>query len=90
MAVGARPTSSGSVKCARYGLSLRTEFVVMFNPFQQRESSATIMAPPISYQQSSPPKTQKVIDFDCRGLEFIEFKPEVCNLSYVCIRLALT
>ncbi|KFY71091.1 hypothetical protein V499_08702 [Pseudogymnoascus sp. VKM F-103] len=42
----------------------------------KRESSATIMAPPISYQQESPPKAQKVIDFDCRGLEFIDFKPE--------------
>lgn len=25
----------------------------------------------------SPPTRQKVIEFDCRGLEFTEFKPEV-------------
>jgi hypothetical protein len=36
------------------------------------------MAPPKAYEISSPPKAQKVIDFDCRGLEFIDFKPEVC------------
>ncbi|KFX95538.1 hypothetical protein V490_03798, partial [Pseudogymnoascus sp. VKM F-3557] len=42
----------------------------------KRESSATIMAPPKAYEISSPPKAQKVIDFDCRGLEFIDFKPE--------------
>ena len=62
----------------------------MFNPFEQRESSATIMAPPISYQQSSPPKAQKVIDFDCRGLEFIDFKPEVRLISYACMCATLT
>ena len=43
----------------------------------QRESSATIKAPPISYKQASPPTRQKIIEFDCRGLEFTEFKPEV-------------
>ena len=43
----------------------------------QRESSATIKAPPIAYQQASPPTRQKVIEFDCRGLEFTEFKSEV-------------
>lgn len=44
---------------------------------QQRESSATIKEPPISYKQGDPPTRQKVIEFDCRGLEFTEFKPEV-------------
>jgi hypothetical protein len=47
----------------------------------QRESSATIKAPPIPYQQASPPTRQKIIEFDCRGLEFTEFKPEVSILS---------
>ncbi|KAG4421799.1 hypothetical protein IFR04_005049 [Cadophora malorum] len=42
----------------------------------KRESSATIKEPPISYKQGSPPTRQKVIEFDCRGLEFTEFKPE--------------
>ncbi|CZT51271.1 probable DUF866 domain protein [Rhynchosporium secalis] len=41
-----------------------------------RESSATIKEPPVSYKQGSPPTRQKVIEFDCRGLEFVEFKPE--------------
>jgi hypothetical protein len=41
------------------------------------------MAPPIAYQQASPPTRQKVIDFDCRGLEFTEFKPEVNALTTV-------
>lgn len=43
----------------------------------QRESSATIKAPPIPYNQGSPPTRQKILEFDCRGLEFTEFKPEV-------------
>jgi hypothetical protein len=43
----------------------------------QRESSATITGPPAPYQQASPPTTQKIIEFDCRGCEFVEFKPEV-------------
>ncbi|RDL37328.1 putative DUF866-containing protein [Venustampulla echinocandica] len=42
----------------------------------KRESSATIKAAPIAYQQTSPPTRQKIIEFDCRGLEFTEFKPE--------------
>ncbi|TVY49688.1 UPF0587 protein [Lachnellula occidentalis] len=42
----------------------------------KRESSATIKIPPIPYQQKSPPTRQKIIEFDCRGLEFTEFKPE--------------
>ena len=49
----------------------------------QRESSATILAPPIPYKQASPPTRQKILEFDCRGCEFIEFKPEVrcCSLK---------
>ncbi|CCU82291.1 DUF866 domain-containing protein/DUF866 domain-containing protein [Blumeria hordei DH14] len=42
----------------------------------KRESSATILAPPIAYQQGSPPQRQKVLEFDCRGLELVEFIPE--------------
>jgi hypothetical protein len=45
--------------------------------FSKRESSATIKAPPIPYEQKSPPTRQKIIEFDCRGLEFTEFRPEV-------------
>ncbi|KAK4043529.1 putative UPF0587 protein [Parachaetomium inaequale] len=41
-----------------------------------RESSATIKAAPNPYQQTEPAKAQKIIEFDCRGLEFTEFLPE--------------
>lgn len=43
----------------------------------QRESTATIKAPPTPYQHASPPKRQKIVEFDCRGLEFTEFKADV-------------
>lgn len=43
----------------------------------QRESSATIKAAPRPYEFSEPPKAQKIIEFDCRGLELTDFKPEV-------------
>lgn len=54
----------------------------------QRESSASIKEAPKPYQQGEPPKAQKLIEFDCRGLEFTEFKPEVRSLkedpNYTC------
>jgi hypothetical protein len=43
----------------------------------QREHSANIKAPPAAYPQTDPPKTVNILEFDCRGLEFTEFKPEV-------------
>lgn len=43
----------------------------------QRESSATIKAAPAPYEQSEPAKPKNILEFDCRGLEFTEFKPEV-------------
>ncbi|GAB1313164.1 DUF866-domain-containing protein [Madurella fahalii] len=42
----------------------------------KRESSASIQAAPISYGQTDPGKPQKILEFDCRGLEFTEFIPE--------------
>ncbi|KAL2147014.1 hypothetical protein VTI28DRAFT_1310 [Corynascus sepedonium] len=42
----------------------------------KRESSATINAAPSPYQQTEPAKAQKILEFDCRGLEFTEFLPE--------------
>ncbi|GJC85832.1 UPF0587 protein C2D10.03c [Colletotrichum liriopes] len=42
----------------------------------KRESSASIKAAPTSYAQGEPPKQQKLLEFDCRGLEFTEFIPE--------------
>lgn len=29
------------------------------------------------YQHASPPRLQNILEFDCRGLEFTEFKPDV-------------
>ncbi|PHH73858.1 hypothetical protein CDD80_3531 [Ophiocordyceps camponoti-rufipedis] len=43
----------------------------------KRESSASIKAAPVPYKQTEPAKAQRVLEFDCRGLEFTEFKPEV-------------
>lgn len=43
----------------------------------KRESNATIKEPPKPYQLAEPAKRQKLIEFDCRGLEFVEFKPDV-------------
>ena len=67
-----------------YGNASLVKYVTSFSHLRiapayiaQRESSATIKAPPIAYQQTSPPTRQKIIEFDCRGLEFTEFKPEV-------------
>ncbi|KAK3293224.1 uncharacterized protein B0H64DRAFT_208310 [Chaetomium fimeti] len=42
----------------------------------KRESSATIKAAPIPYEQTEPAKARKILEFDCRGLEFTEFIPE--------------
>ncbi len=47
----------------------------------QRESSASITAGATPYGQSEVSKAQNILQFDCRGLEFIEFKPEV-SLSW--------
>lgn len=43
----------------------------------KRESSATIKAAPAVYPQSEPAKPKNIIEMDCRGLEFTEFKPDV-------------
>ncbi|MCJ1311954.1 hypothetical protein MMC25_005628 [Agyrium rufum] len=42
----------------------------------KRESTAQIKAAPIAYTFTSPPKPQKILEFDCRGLEFTEFKAD--------------
>ena len=43
---------------------------------KQREHSASIKEAPKAYTHSDTPKAQKIIEFDCRGLEFVEFKPD--------------
>ncbi|THZ01864.1 DUF866-domain-containing protein [Aureobasidium pullulans] len=42
----------------------------------KREHSATIKEAPKAYAQNDTPKSQKIIEIDCRGLEFAEFKPD--------------
>jgi len=42
----------------------------------KRESSASMKAAPKPYEQSEPAEPQSIIEFDCRGLEFTEFRPE--------------
>lgn len=36
----------------------------------------------MAYEQGEPPKSQKILEFDCRGLEFTEFKAEVRELTW--------
>ena len=43
----------------------------------QRESSATIKDAPKSYEQSEPAKSRPILEFDCRGLEFTDFKSDL-------------
>lgn len=43
---------------------------------RQRESTASIKAGAKPYEQVEPAKPQNILEFDCRGLEFVEFKPE--------------
>lgn len=50
----------------------------------QRESSASIKAAPAPYEQTEPAAARKVLEFDCRGLEFTKFKPEVGCRSPFC------
>ncbi|TKA33625.1 hypothetical protein B0A50_00461 [Salinomyces thailandicus] len=42
----------------------------------KREHSANMIETPKSYPQQSPPKPKNIITMDCRGLEFLEFKPD--------------
>jgi len=78
--VGEKPTLYGSANHAR-SLSPKIRPITRESNSLQRESSATIKAPPIAYQQTSPPTRQKILEFDCRGLEFTEFQPEVSFFS---------
>lgn len=43
----------------------------------QRESTANIKEAPKAYEQAEPAKPKNILEFDCRGLEFTDFKPEV-------------
>lgn len=43
----------------------------------QKTHSATVTTGPNAYEADEKRKGQKIIDLDCRGLEFVEFKPDV-------------
>ena len=43
----------------------------------QRESSATIKTAPVPYELGTPAKAKNLVQIDCRGLEFTDFKPDV-------------
>lgn len=45
----------------------------------KREHSASIKEAPRKYQQSEPAKRQPIVELDCRGLEFVEFKADVSD-----------
>lgn len=69
--------------------------LTVFVSDSQRESTATIKAAPAAYEMTEPPKQHKIFEFDCRGLEFTEFKPEVSALKlegsyYSHVMLSLT
>lgn len=49
---------------------------ILTNIHHQREHSANIKEVPKAYPHSSPPKKVNILEFDCRGLEFVEFKPD--------------
>ncbi len=51
--------------------------ICTYRSIQKRESTATIKNPPCPYVRNSPPTRQNIIEFDCRGLEFTEFKADV-------------
>lgn len=43
----------------------------------QKTHSASIISGPNTYEVQEKKTGQKIIEMDCRGLEFVEFKPDV-------------
>lgn len=73
-----KPTSYGVANHAKsVTISIKDIFDLL--TWVQRESTATIKHPPQAYTHASPPKKQNIMEFDCRGLEFTEFKSDVCR-----------
>jgi hypothetical protein len=72
----------------------------MLMVYLQRTHSASILAAPKAYEAEAEGKKkgQKIIDIECRGLEFTEFKADVGPFfffspscwSCVCVRLTLS
>jgi hypothetical protein len=53
--------------------------------YLQRTHSASILAAPKAYEAEAEGKKkgQKIIDIECRGLEFTEFKADVCFFLFL-------
>ena len=47
------------------------------------------MEAPKAYPHQEPAKVQNILTMDCRGLEFVDFKAEVCVLPLRAKRLCL-
>lgn len=79
-AVEARQTSCGAARTARFPLLLLLpgRQSAPANKARQRESSAVIKAGPHAYKLAELPQArqQKVLEFECRGCEFVEFRPD--------------
>lgn len=73
-----RQTSSGGVRIVRSALIILAREALHILILVQREHSANIMEAPKVYAMQDPPKAMNVITIDCRGLEFVEFKADVC------------
>ncbi|POR36183.1 Uncharacterized protein TPAR_03622 [Tolypocladium paradoxum] len=75
---GSRGEANFVWKCknCKVGSSQPLHRAMLLTLFGQRESSASVNAAAVPYEQGEPPKAQRLIEFDCRGLEFTEFKPE--------------
>lgn len=52
----------------------------------QRTHTANITAGPHTYVADNDDKVQKIIELECRGLEFTEFKPEVSQSVIFLVR----
>ena len=77
----AKPTLSGAARTARQVTLSLVHLGHDFDNLRQRESSATIQAAPTAYELTEPAKPQPILVFDCRGLEFTEFIPEVLKFQ---------
>lgn len=57
--------------------------------YEQKTHSASITAGPHAYQvaESAKNKTQKIIELDCRGLEFTDFKADVSPWIFFFLKL---
>lgn len=83
-AAGEKPISFGDANPARSASPWATLIVYFRLPGWKRESTATIKNAPGAYVHTSPPTKQNIVEFDCRGLEFTEFKADVgCERSRI-------